>query len=132
MSSSPIPTPDLSHLSETDYDQVYEPAEDSFLLLDALEKDLKELKLKKPLFAVEIGCGSGIISTAIQLKLPETFFFVTDINRHACTATQATAVKNNTSLEVGCKHEMNYSPLHSTPFLLSTQRVCLLLVLRTP
>ena len=44
---SHYPTPSLVHLSKGDYDRVYEPSEDSFLFLDALEKDidcLKELK----------------------------------------------------------------------------------------
>ncbi|KAK7058353.1 S-adenosylmethionine-dependent methyltransferase [Paramarasmius palmivorus] len=39
-----IPTPRLSHLSAEDFDLVYEPAEDTFILLDALEQDAEDLR----------------------------------------------------------------------------------------
>ena len=39
-----FPTPSLAHLKKTDYDNVYEPAEDTFLMMDALEKDAEFLR----------------------------------------------------------------------------------------
>ena len=56
-----IPTPLTHHL---DFENIYEPAEDSFLLLDALEQDLVYIsQTLKPTICVEIGSGSGIISS---------------------------------------------------------------------
>ena len=95
-----IATPNLAHLSPGDYEAVYEPAEDSFLLLDALEIELENMLTSEPLICVEVGGGSGIISTALSLKLPNSFFLVTDINEKACRAIQRTAYHNQTSLEV--------------------------------
>ena len=35
-----LPTPSYTHLKDNDFDKIYEPAEDSFLLMDALEIDV--------------------------------------------------------------------------------------------
>lgn len=34
-----FPTPKISHFSSQDFQEFYEPAEDTFLFLDALEKE---------------------------------------------------------------------------------------------
>ena len=55
-----IPTPNISHLKAKDYERIYEPAEDTFALLDALEQDAEELKSAKPRICLEIGSASFI------------------------------------------------------------------------
>ena len=93
-----IKTPITDHV---DFDQVYEPAEDSFLLLDALEKDLEivlnQEQKNSPVFCLEIGSGSGIISTGLASVLPNSMIFACDINPHACLASQKTSEINQTA-----------------------------------
>jgi len=97
-----IKTPDTSHLTEKDFDNVYEPAEDSYILLDALETEIEEIRRLKPTVALEVGPGSGIISAALaNLTLNHNsnkklcFVFSCDVNFAACNATKRTAVQNN-------------------------------------
>lgn len=40
-------TPDLSHMTSADTDHVYDAAEDTFLMLDALQKDYESIKLSR-------------------------------------------------------------------------------------
>lgn len=93
-------TPYLTHITSDEFKYVYEPAEDSFLLLDALEADLPLLIDAKPVVCVEIGSGSGVIITAVAKSLQESACFAVDINPCACAVTKRTAKLNETNLHV--------------------------------
>lgn len=47
--------PSLDHASHTDYEHVYEPSEDTFLMLDAVLKHAEGLARARPTLAVELG-----------------------------------------------------------------------------
>lgn len=94
-------TPNISHITSEDYEHVYEPAEDSFLLLDALEKDMKNIKTQSPLFCVEIGVGSGVLVTSIaQLLKSSAHCIGVDISPFACRVAQTTAKINKVTVDV--------------------------------
>lgn len=92
-------TPYQNHIKKEDFNYVYEPAEDSFLLIDALEKDLEYLNKKNPTFCLEVGSGSGVIITAFGMVFPNTVCFSTDINFKACLMSHSTAKHNNVKME---------------------------------
>lgn len=93
-------TPFITHISSEDFLYVYEPAEDSFLLLDAIESELTYLNELDPTVCVEIGSGSGVIITAVAKALLHTACFAIEINRKACDVTKTTAKFNQAVLEV--------------------------------
>ncbi|XP_055959522.1 methyltransferase N6AMT1 [Patella vulgata] len=98
--SGHLPTPDISHLTSTDYLKIYEPAEDSFLLIDALEKDVKFLNQLRPSVCLEVGCGTGLCLTFLaQILQTKALFIATDINPSAVDICQKTAQQNNISIQ---------------------------------
>lgn len=100
-----FPTPDLSHFTRVDYEQIYEPDADSFLLLDALELKLEQILQLKPLIILEFGSGSGLATTFLAKHFcpTSTLFFAIDMNPHACLSTKRTFKQNN----VDRKHYLN-------------------------
>ena len=80
--------PILSSAPTSAYDpeDVYQPAEDTYLLLRAALAEAKPKDL-----ALEIGCGSGFISQELALKVAR--LLATDINPHAVRAAKARGIE---------------------------------------
>jgi release factor glutamine methyltransferase len=96
-----LPTPDTSHVP---YERVYEPAEDSFLLLDTLSLPAEQHFLQNAFtgrapLVVELGTGSGVVIAFVDANAQTLFgsravlTAGVDMNAHACKATVATVAK---------------------------------------
>lgn len=94
-----LPTPSTSHVS---FDRVYEPAEDSFLLLDTLSATHETHFLSQRFAAghapliVEVGTGSGVVLAFVAhnahsiLRRTDALTLGLDISAFACRATTQT------------------------------------------
>lgn len=63
---------DLSFTKKSDWETVYEPSDDSYLMEDTLIMDKNEILRLKPTFICEVGCGSGYLSACLLKILKET------------------------------------------------------------
>jgi release factor glutamine methyltransferase len=98
-----LATPNTAHVN---FDRVYEPAEDSFLLLDVLSSSQETLFLRnrlvdadhvEPILAVEAGTGSGVVLAFLTAHAGHIFgqkhpvlTLGTDVNEYACVAAKQT------------------------------------------
>jgi release factor glutamine methyltransferase len=89
----------LRHMTSAHRASVYEPAEDSYLFVDTLSVDVPQMlahmpESSDPLLCLEIGSGSGYVSTHLSLLLRslnrQSFAFCTDINPDAAALTSET------------------------------------------
>ncbi|XP_054915565.1 methyltransferase N6AMT1-like isoform X3 [Poeciliopsis prolifica] len=100
MSSSGFPTPLSSHAGRGIFQDVYEAAEDSFLLMDALQKDAETLQRMSPCVCVEVGSGSGAVSAFLASVIgPAALCICTDVNPAAAHCTARTASCNRVALQ---------------------------------
>lgn len=96
------------YIPKPDYSLVYEPAEDSFLFLDLFEElhtqhYFNSLSNQKTPLVLEIGSGSGVISTFIATNriIPNSIYLATDINPNSVEKTYETFKHNsNTSTNI--------------------------------
>ncbi|XP_051118465.1 uncharacterized protein LOC127242812 [Andrographis paniculata] len=84
--------------------EVYEPCDDSFVLVDSLLADRANLLEHHPSICMEIGCGSGYIITSLILLLGKgdsgAYYIATDINPHAVKVTRETLRAHGCDAEV--------------------------------
>ena len=96
--------PTLAHLCRGDYERIYEPSDDTFLLCDALTADEAELRRRQPALCVEVGSGSGCVSAHLAALLPAAALLGCDVNRDAALATRATARANGCAPRLAAVH----------------------------
>lgn len=98
-SASSATMPSLDHLKLSDFEAVYEPSDDTYLLLDALAFDHTQKQFDRASMALEIGCGSGVVSVFVRQLCAapgrQLLSLATDVNRKALQVTQQTAAANS-------------------------------------
>ena len=101
-STAKMSEPSLSFSSSSDFENVYEPSDDSWLFMDALSDEREWLLHSHPNICIEIGCGSGIILCHLALLLKNgdsreanlPWFIGTDVNEFALCFSKNTFFHN--------------------------------------
>lgn len=109
---------------------VYEPSDDTFLLADALAQAVDAWRDAPPLTVLEVGCGSGFVTSTLALLLRKhginTHIIASDVSRAALDAAQATlAAHGVTGVEL-----LQANLMH--PFLPQLARAADLVVFNPP
>jgi len=100
--------PSLDHLKMADYNLVYEPSDDTFLMLDALYNELggddNAERLASIRNVLEIGSGTGVSTVFLgsmlrEAKNTDATLFATDVNKDAIRVTCKTAKENGVDLD---------------------------------
>uniref|UniRef100_A0A8D0I1D3 Methyltransferase HEMK2 n=1 Tax=Sus scrofa TaxID=9823 RepID=A0A8D0I1D3_PIG len=93
-----FPTPEYGHVGRGVFSDVYEPAEDTFLLLDALEAAAAEFSGVE--ICLEVGSGSGVVSAFLASVIgPQALYMCTDVNPEAAACTLETARCNKVHIQ---------------------------------
>lgn len=91
----------LSFTKKVDWESVYEPSDDSFLMEDALIMEKNEILKLSPKFVCEIGCGSGYLTACLlkiikelktELSLP--IAYLVDVNLKALEMSEKVIANN--------------------------------------
>lgn len=100
LQSASADMPSLDFASMKDFDEVYEPSDDTYLLLDGIKADFTENPPLRhlPYSSLEIGCGSGTPLVFLSSLLKSSFSIATDINLKALRFTQKTAAENGINI----------------------------------
>lgn len=85
------------------WQNVYDPAEDTFLLVDSLVQEEEFIKKLDPLICLEIGCGSGYAITFLAKLVSRlgcrSVYFATDLNNKAASFARGVFSMNRVSVE---------------------------------
>lgn len=84
--------PNTDYLTNKELSKLYEPSDDSYLLIDSLIEDFEFIKQRNTVICCEVGSGSGVISKTLALLFKanniKQFFLAIDISEFAVHATK--------------------------------------------